>query len=68
MRLNKMQENFRDLMLNHPRALDRPNIEFAALFETGDIPLPERLKVYRNNIMGNVSGALVNNFPPLEIR
>lgn len=66
MRLNKVQESFKDLMLDHPKALDSPLAEFAALFAQGDIPLPARLKVYRNNIVGSLTDLMLATFPTIE--
>lgn len=63
MRLNEMQERFRNLMLDAPETLPG---DFAAQFEAGDIPLAERLKVYRSNIVGGVAENLRKSFPILE--
>jgi hypothetical protein len=64
MRLSEIQTRFKDLLLGHPAALD--NVAFGNVFEPGDIALSERLKVYRNNVMGNVGNAVINNFPLIE--
>ncbi len=40
MRLNEIQARFKDLMLNAPAVLDNPDVDFANLFKTGEIPLP----------------------------
>lgn len=53
-------------MLDHPKVLDDPPPDFAALFETGDIPLPVRLKVYRNNIVGSLTDVMISSHPLLE--
>ncbi len=66
MRLHEFQEQFRDLMLDAPEALESPSEGFAAQFEAGDIPLPERLKVYRSNIVGGIAETLCKGFPILE--
>ena len=66
MQLNDIQKKFRDIMLDHPRALEAPPEDFAALFDAGDIALPERLKVYRNNIVGSLSEVLINTFPLVD--
>ena len=66
MRLNKVQESFKDLMLDHPKALDSPPAEFASLFSEGEIPLPARLKVYRNNIVGSLTDLMLATFPTIE--
>jgi len=66
-RLSKVQEVFKDLMLDHPDALDAPEEGFAAQFDVGRIPLPRRLKVYRNNIVGSLTDLMVDSFPILEV-
>lgn len=53
-------------MLDHPKALDDPPGDFAALFESGDIPLPVRLSVYRNNIVGSLTDVMIASHPLLE--
>jgi len=66
MRLNEVQKRFRDTMLDHPKALDDPPEDFAALFDEGGIALPERLKVYRNNIVGSLTDVMIASHPILE--
>lgn len=66
MQLNEFQKQFKDLMLDHPDALLTPPEEIAAFCMEGDIPLPERLKVYRNNIVGSLSEVMLATFPILE--
>lgn len=66
MQLGKIQARFKDTMLGHPDAINNTAGDFAALFEEGDIPLPERLKVYRNNIVGGLTETLVVSFPMIE--
>ena len=66
MRLNKVQENFKNMMLDDPKALDAPPADFAAMFEEGSIPLPARLKVYRNNIVGSLTDLMLATFPTIE--
>jgi len=66
MQLNEFQERFKDLMLDHPKALDNPPEDLAAFCAEGDIDLPTRLKVYRNNIVGSLSDLMVATFPVME--
>ncbi len=66
MRLNDIQEKFRDLMLDDPAALESVPDDFAAVFAEGDIALAERLKVYRSNIVGGISDNFFKTFPLLE--
>ncbi len=66
MRLSEIKGRFEEIMLAGPAGLDAPDPAFAAIFETGDIPLAERLKVYRGNIVGNVGDGLAAVFPLIE--
>jgi len=66
MTLQKIQAQFKELMLDHPDALDSPAADFAALFEAGDIALPERLKVYRHNIVNSLTDSLKAKLPVME--
>lgn len=66
MRLNEIQERFKDTILDHPDVVEQPPADFAVLFKEGGIPLPERLKVYRNNIVGGLTDTLILTFPLLE--
>ncbi len=66
MRLREFQDRFVDLMLDHPDALDSPPADLAAFCEEGEIALPARLKVYRNNIVGSLTDLMVANFPILD--
>ncbi len=66
MQLSEVQKRFKDTMLDHPKALDDPPEDLAALFNVGDIPLPERLKVYRNNIVGSLTDVMIASHPLLE--
>ena len=66
MDLKTVQSTFKDLMLDHPDALNAPEKEFAAQFETGRIDLSRRLKVYRNNIVGSLTDVVMASFPILE--
>lgn len=66
MRLNEFQKRFKDLMLDHPDALDKPPEDLAAFCATGDIALPERLKVYRHNIIGSLTDLMLSSFPLIE--
>lgn len=66
MRLNDIQAQFKDLIFSRPEALDNLPGDFAACFLSRDHSLTERLKIYRNNVMGTVGNALAANFPLLE--
>ena len=66
MQLNDFQRRFKDLMLDHPKALDNPPEDLAAFCAEGDIPLPDRLKVYRNNIVGSLTDVMLTTLPIME--
>ncbi len=66
MRLNEFQIAFKDLMLDHPNALNAPPSNLAEFCESGDIDLPTRLKVYRNNIVGSLTDLMVATFPLIK--
>lgn len=66
MRLNDFQKQFKDLMLDHPDALNTPPEDLAGFCETGEIALPDRLKVYRNNIIGSLTDVMLATFPVME--
>ena len=66
MRLNEYQDQFKDLMLDHPDALETPPENLAKFCTEGDIPLPARLKVYRNNIVGSLTDLLKITFPTVQ--
>jgi len=66
MPLNKLQNDFKDLMFAHPDALKAPAQEFANIFDEKHISLPARLKVYRNNVIGSLSDTITNSFPLIK--
>lgn len=66
MQLSKVQEQFKNLMLDHPDALNALDGDFASVFESGNIALPKRLAVYRNNIVGSVTDTIIATCPTLE--
>ena len=66
MQLSEFQARFKDLMLDNPKALDNPPQDIAAFCMEGDIPLSERLKVYRNNIVGSLTDVMLATFPMME--
>ncbi len=62
MRLNEIQAQFKDMIL----APKNPGEAFVDIFEANDIPLSNRLDVYRNNVISGLGNALIANFPLLE--
>lgn len=66
MQLQKFQTRFKDLMLDHPDAVKHLEPDFAGQFEEGNIPLAQRLSVYRNNIVGSLTDIMLGSFPLIE--
>ena len=66
MQLNEFQNRFKDLMLDHPDALKNPPEDLAAFCQEGEIPLADRLAVYRNNIVRSLTDVIVSFFPTIE--
>lgn len=66
MLLNDIQRRFKETILDHPDVVANPPSDLAAVFEAGDIALADRLKVYRNNIVGSLTDVMVASFPSLE--
>lgn len=66
MPLNKFQNSFKELMLDNPEALEAPPSALADICEVGEIALPERLKVYRNNIIVSLTEVMVATFPIID--
>lgn len=63
MRLNDAQALFSDVMLSPPEAVESRTPSLIDLFSTPEAILPERLKIYRDNIFGNLVGALLDTYP-----
>ncbi len=61
MRLNEMQRQFRDTLLDSNK---EPPEDLAACFMQDNVA--GRLEIYRNNILSNTGGSLMNVFPLLE--
>lgn len=66
MPLNKFQEQFKDLVLDHPDALQNLDGAFADLFQKNGIALSDRLSVYRNNIVGSLTDVMIESFPCIK--
>lgn len=66
MQLSEFQNNFKDLMLDHPDALEDLNPDLADQFQKNGIALPKRLAVYRNNIVGSLTDVMLDSFPTLK--
>lgn len=66
MQLRDIQALFAETMLDHPDAVARPDRALAALFSGDESILPERLKIYRNNIVTNLTDALVATYPLIK--
>lgn len=63
MRLNDIQERFHDHML---RAAPDIDADFAGLFAASETDLPERLRIYRDNIMLGLLGVLNEHYPAVR--
>ena len=63
MQLSDMQALFTKTMLDHPDAVAKPDQMLATLFTSKESNLPERLKIYRNNIVSNLTDALLATYP-----
>lgn len=66
MLLNDVQRRFKETILDHPDVVANPPHDLEEIFESGTIPLSERLKVYRNNIIGSLTDVMVASFPAIE--
>lgn len=66
MRLNEAQALFSRTMLEHPDAVTNPDPALAGLFAGEESILPERLKIYRNNIVGSLTKAVQATYPLIE--
>lgn len=64
--LAEIQSSFKDLMLDNPEALDNPPAFIKENFAEGDISLSNRLKIYRNNIVGSLTDVMKATFPTIE--
>ncbi len=53
-------------MLNHPDEVAKRDPLLASLFSNDTNILPERLKIYRNNIIGSLSNALLATYPLIK--
>jgi hypothetical protein len=53
-------------MLDHPDAVAKPDRILTTLFIGEENNLPERLKIYRNNIVTNLTDALLATYPLIE--
>lgn len=67
MRLREIQDDFGRLMLSGAKGLETIPSDFATVFVQDDIALDARLKVYRSNVIGTITRALVATFPLIKI-
>lgn len=67
MRLGDMQAHFARTMLSHPDAVSKPDPFLGELFSTDERILPERLKIYRNNIVGSLTNSMLATYPLIKI-
>lgn len=64
MPLNDFQTSFRDLMLDHPDAVNTPPEAVSSALEADR--LSARLKIYRNNIVGSLTDVICASFPIID--
>ena len=67
MPLNETQELFSRTMLGSPDAVKTPSSDLAALFTAAPEILPERLEIYHNNVVGNLTDAMLATYPLVKI-
>ncbi len=66
MQLNKFQKAFKETMLRPLSSLNEGNEYLAQHLNEDHIPLPNRLQVYHNNIIGSLCAAICATFPIIE--
>lgn len=66
MRLSEAQSLFSRTMLDDPYAVETPDLLLAGLFSGSKAHIPERLKIYRNNIIGSLTVAMQATYPLVE--
>jgi len=66
MRWHETQNLIARALLDHPEAIAPSDPVLAGLFTGNAAVLPERLKIYRNNVMGNLTAALRATYPLVE--
>ena len=66
MLLSDVQQRFKETILDHPDVVANPPQDLHDIFDEGDIALGERLKVYRNNIVGSLTDVMIASFPTIE--
>ncbi len=67
MPLNKIQQRFTSAMFAPANVIEHPSEELAEIFREDDIPLPERLKIYRHHIILSLTEVLEETFPVVKI-
>ncbi len=67
MPLNETQALFGRTMLGSPEAVETPDAAIAALFTATPEILPERLEIYLNNVVGNLTDAMLATYPLVKI-
>ena len=63
MPLNETQKLFSRTMLGSPDAVKTPDADLSVLFTAAPEILPERLEIYRNNVIGNLTDAMLTTYP-----
>lgn len=65
MPLNDFQNQFKTLMLSPLQNLENLPADFSEQFQQDHIPLSNRLKIYRHNIVGSLTDIMAATFPTI---
>lgn len=66
MKLHRTQALFARTMLSHPASAANPPPQMAELFVSANYCLTERLAIYRNNVVGSLTDALLATYPLIK--
>lgn len=63
MKLQDIQDSFQAHIIRRDNVIED---NFSHLYKTGHVPLEDRLKVYRDNIVGGLAANLIETFPTIK--
>lgn len=66
MKLGKIQDQFKTLLLGDYETLKTPPASVARLFQDNGIALHEGLEVYHGNVQGSLTTLILENFPMIQ--